>query len=155
MSEYKWRPPGLKILIEKQHPVSHSSFLKPCFWSALFIDSVSFRCWRHRRWSLKAPLPPSFLFSIPTVSSRLHCFSFSSSSHCTFHCKTLLLINPFLSLLFFPELFLPVWFLHIYWWERLGLRTQPCWRCCLPARPQNSGAWPLEMKRNTATVSSV
>lgn len=96
MNDNKRSPPGLKILRQKQHPVLHSSSLKPCFKSALLIDSARSRCWRHRQWSLKAPLPFSFLFSIPTVSIRLHCFSFSS--HCMFHCKTLLLLNPLLEL---------------------------------------------------------
>ena len=133
MSDNKLSPPGLKIFIQKQHPVLHSSSLKPCFKPASLIDSVSSRCWRHRCWSLKAPLPLLFLFSIPTVFSRLHCFPFSSSSHCVFHCKTLLLLNPLLQF-FFPapfffflsSSFLHVWLLHSYWWGRLGSGTP--WR---------------------------
>lgn len=125
----KWSHPGLKIFIQKQHPVLHSSALKPCFKSALRIDSVSSRCWRHRCWSLRAPLPLSFLFSAPTVSSRLNCFFFSSFSHCTFHCKTLLFLNPLVELSvslahFFPSSsFLSIWLLHSYWWERFGSGT--------------------------------
>ena len=119
MSDNKLSPPGLKIFIQKQHPVLHSSSLKPCFKPALLIDSVSSRCRRHRRWSLKAPLLLLFLFSIPTVFSRLHCFPFSNSSHCVFHCKTLLLLNPLLQFFFpapffFSELFLPSFMSDFY-----------------------------------------
>lgn len=161
MNNNKWSHPGLKIFIEKQHPVLHSSALKPCFKSALRIDSVSSRCWRHRCWSLRAPLPLSFLFSVPPVSSRLNCFSFSSFSHCTFHCETLVFLNALLELSiplahFLSELFLPFRLTPtLLLMRKIWLRDMQCWLCCLPARPQNSGAWRLEMKCNTAILSSV
>lgn len=112
-------------------------------------------------WSLRAPLPLSFLFSVPPVSSRLNCFSFSSFSHCTFHCETLVFLNALLELSiplahFLSELFLPFRLTPtLLLMRKIWLRDMQCWLCCLPARPQNSGAWPLEMKCNTAILSSV
>lgn len=83
MKDNRQSPLGLKILIEKHHHFIFK-FLVALLQTSLAYWFSELQQLRHGCWSLKAPFPLSYLFPI----LRLHCFSSSSSSHCTFHCKT-------------------------------------------------------------------
>lgn len=156
MNNNKWSRPGLKIVIQKQHPVLHSSSLKPCLliqWAPGAEDTdaeVS---------ELPCLFHSSSLFLQSLADLIAFPFPVSPIAHSTV--KLLLFLNPLLELSvslahFLSELFLPFRLTPtLLLMRKIWLRDMRCWPCCLPARPQNSGAWPLEMKSNTAILSSV
>lgn len=142
MKDNKQSPLGLKILIEKHHHFIFK-FLVALLQTSLAYWFSELQQLRHGCWSLKAPFPLSYLFPI----LRLHCFSSSSSSHCTFHCKTAS-PKPSTWAFYFPGLFCSLGFFFFFWalpsflsdsyWKRLGLGTSQNCPCCLPARWDSS-----------------